>query len=67
MFAILLPVQAEFFELVGRANAGQIWHLNEFLQLAVMSAELAIVLAYINHSRSIHRNRASPVAASAGV
>lgn len=48
LFAVLIPIQAEFFELVGKRNAVQIWHLNQVLQLLKVSVELLIVLAYTN-------------------
>lgn len=48
LFAMLIPIQAEFFELVGRGNVRQIWHINQALQLVKVAVELSIVLAYIN-------------------
>lgn len=57
LFAVVVPIQAEFFELVGQDHAGKIWHLNQALQLLKVSVELLIVLAYMNSM--VPRQRAS--------
>lgn len=62
LYTILLPVQAEFFELVGRSEAVEIWHLNQFLQLIAVGTEIAVVLACINHMRGGRQSRAVSIA-----
>jgi len=49
LYTLLLPVQAEFFEVVGRIDSTRIWHLNQFLQLVVVVTSLLAVLARIGH------------------
>jgi len=65
LFAVLMPIQAEFFELVGRNNARQIWHLNQALQFVEVAVELSIVLAYMNSTAP--RKSASLVAQELGL
>ncbi len=64
-FAILMPVQAEFFEMVGPAGAWNIWHLNQFLQLVKVVVELAIAWAYLAWARSAGPDPLSPRTAGA--
>lgn len=52
LYTVLLPIQAEFFKLVGRRASNAIWHLNQFLQLVVVVTALVAVLAYIARLRN---------------
>jgi len=65
VFAVLIPIQAEFFELVGRSNVRRIWHINQALQLMEVAVELLIVLAYINST--VPKKSRSPVAQELGL
>lgn len=52
LYTLLLPIQVEFFEVVGRDDSDRIWHLNQFLQLVVVATSLAAVLAHVKHLRN---------------
>lgn len=59
LYAILLPIQAEFFEFVGRARVAEIWHVHAFLQLALVAIQLTIAVACIGVLRGLREGAAA--------
>lgn len=58
VFQLLLPIQAEFFNLVGHGELPAIWNVHQWLQFAHVVAEIVIVAAFLRQRAGLRHRQA---------
>ncbi|MFW6201145.1 MAG: hypothetical protein ACOC8B_01085 [Gemmatimonadota bacterium] len=66
VFVLLIPAQEAYFQVLGLSGADQIWHLNQFLQMATAFAQAGVVIWLLRVGARVRPTRVEAVTRGTG-